>query len=76
MVRTAYLPVYRPREVDFASWSLVQGRPVQLVLLVGPDLEVVTAFYVMQKQADGTWRIDGCVLEPAAADGPQPPQRS
>ncbi len=45
MVRTAYLPVYRPREVRFRELALVQGEPVQLVLLVGPDLEVVNAFY-------------------------------
>jgi Domain of unknown function (DUF4864) len=62
MVRTAYLPVYRPREVRFDR--LVDGRvePVQTVLLVGPELEVVTAYYVMEKEADGSWRIDGCVL--------------
>ena len=29
-----------------AAWSRYQGEPVQLVLLVGPDLEVVTAYYV------------------------------
>jgi hypothetical protein len=42
-----------------------QGEPVQPVLLVGPDLEVVTAYYAMQKQPDGTWRINGCILAPA-----------
>ena len=35
------------------------------MLLVGPDFEVVTAYYVMQRQADGTWRINGCVLQAA-----------
>ncbi len=65
MVRTAYMPVYRPREVRFGD--LIEGspEPVQAVLLVGPKLEVVTAYYVMEKQADGAWRIDGCVLRAA-----------
>jgi len=66
MVRTGYMPVYRPREVRFQRLILHQGEPVQLVLLVGPDLEVVTAYYPMQKQPDGTWRINGCFLRPAA----------
>jgi hypothetical protein len=66
MVRTSYVPVYRPREVRFERLILHQDEPVQLVLLVGPDLEVVTAYYAMQKQPDGQWRINGCFLEPAA----------
>jgi hypothetical protein len=64
MVKTGYLPVYRPREVRFRDLIEDQSGPVQPVLLVGPELEVVTAYYVMQKQADGAWRIDGCVLRP------------
>jgi hypothetical protein len=66
MVKTSYLPVYRPREVRFERLILLQGEPVQPVLLVGPDLDVVTAYYAMQKQPDGSWRINGCVLGPAA----------
>ena len=66
MVRTGYMPVYRPREVRFQRLILHQGEPVQLVLLVGPDLEVVTAYYVMEKQPDGQWRINGCLLQPAS----------
>jgi hypothetical protein len=66
MVKTGYMAVYRPREVRFERLVSVQGEPVQLVLLVGPDLEVVTAFYAMQRQPDGSWRINGCVLQPAA----------
>lgn len=66
MVRTSYLPVYRPREVEFQDVIDVRGMPTQLVLLVGPDNEVVTAFYEMQLQADGTWRINGCILRPLA----------
>ncbi len=62
MVRTGYMPVYRPREVQFRALLEDRAEPVQPVLLVGPELEVVTAYYVMQRQADGTWRIDGCVL--------------
>jgi hypothetical protein len=66
MVKSSYLPVYRPREVQFRRLIEHDGEPVQLVLLVGPDFAVVTAYYIMQRQADGTWRINGCVLREAA----------
>lgn len=66
MVKAGYMPVYRPREVRFEQLVVVQGEPVQPVLLVGPELEVVTALYAMQQQPDGSWRINGCVLKPAA----------
>jgi hypothetical protein len=62
MVRTGYLPVYRPRDVEFGPVIEFQGQPTQLVLLVGPDLRVVTAYYLMEKQPQGEWRINGCVL--------------
>ncbi len=65
MVKTGYLPVYRPREVQFRALIEDRSEPVQPVLLVGPELDVVTAYYVMQRQADGLWRIDGCVLRRA-----------
>ena len=66
MVRTGYLPVYRPREVEFQGLIDFRGQPTQLVLLVGPENEVVTAYYMMERQRDGTWRINGCILRPAA----------
>jgi hypothetical protein len=66
MVKAAYLPVYRPREVQFRGLVELDGEPVQQVLLVGPDFVVVTAYYIMQQQADGAWRINGCVLRGAA----------
>jgi hypothetical protein len=63
MVRDGYQPVYRPRSVEFRDLILEQGRPTQRVLVVGPDGVPVVARYFMQRQPDGSWRIDGCVLE-------------
>jgi hypothetical protein len=62
MVRTAYPPVYRPREIEFRDLVEIDGRLTQRVLLVGPDGAVVVAHYFLQRQPDGSWRIDGCVL--------------
>lgn len=66
MVRGGYAPVYRPREVEFQDLADIDGVPTQRVLLVGPDGKVVVAHYLMQRQPDGTWRINGCVLKGAA----------
>ena len=62
MVRTAYEPVYRPSQVLFQEVVDLYGQPAQVVFLVGPDGEPVVAYYPMERQADGTWRIDGCIL--------------
>lgn len=67
MVRTGYRPVYRPREVEFGRVIDLQGKPTQVVTLVGPDGRVVAAYYQMERQPDGIWRIDGCVLREAPA---------
>jgi len=62
MVMSGYKPVYRPREVAFGEIGWLEGRPAQVVHLVGPDGQPVTAIYLMEKQSDGTWRIDGVYL--------------
>ena len=62
MVKTSYQPVYRPREVEFQDVIEVRGALTQLVLLVGPDNQVVTAFYEMEQQADGAWRASMAVF--------------
>jgi len=62
MVRQGYPQVYRPREVDFRDLLVAEGAPNQAVLVVGPDGKAAMAIYRMQKQPDGSWRIDGCAL--------------
>ena len=65
MVRTGYQPVYRPQEVEFRDLAVEQGSWAQRVLLVGPDGVPVIAHYLMQRQPDGSWLINGCILEKA-----------
>ncbi len=62
MVRNAYPPVYRPRQVEFAGIEPQDGDWVQAVELVGPDGDAQRALYTMQRGPDGAWRIAGCVL--------------
>lgn len=64
MVRTAYQPVYRPRQVVFRDLTTLGGQPTQAVLLVGPDGVPVLALYPMQQQPDGSWKTAVCYLVP------------
>jgi len=69
MVRSAYQPVYRSSSVEFRELGMVEGRLVQRVYMVGPDGVAVLADYEMQRQPDGTWRINGCSIERAPDQG-------
>ena len=62
MVQQAYPPVYRPRSFTFEQVDTVDARIIQRVLLIGPDGAPALAFYTMEREPDGTWRIDGCTL--------------
>ncbi len=62
VVQQGYQPVYRPRDVDFRDIVLFQGHPTQRVMVVGPDGVPVVAYYLMERQPDGRWLIDGCML--------------
>jgi ketosteroid isomerase-like protein len=62
MVQHSFAPVYRPRSVHMGEVVMRDGLLVQRVELVGPDGRDELALYTMEKQPDGTWRIDGCQL--------------
>ncbi|MGF1611725.1 MAG: DUF4864 domain-containing protein [Kiloniellales bacterium] len=59
MVRSGYAAVYRPREVEFRELRTSGSTVQQEVLFVGPDGKAVIAVYTMEKQPDGSWRING-----------------
>jgi len=62
MVKLAYPAIHRPRAVLFESLAISEV-PMQEVFLLAPDGNLVKAIYLMHKQTDGVWRIDGCFLE-------------
>jgi hypothetical protein len=62
MVRSGYEAVYRPRSTRFLEAFVLNGQVMQPLEVVAPDESVLVAFYLMERQADGTWRISGCVL--------------
>lgn len=62
MVTQAYQPVYRPRNVQFRDVTASEFGPTQEVFVVGPDGLSYLAYYTMERQPDGRWRISGCYL--------------
>ena len=64
MVRGQYQPVYRPQSMTFGALTDSAEGPQQRVYLVGPDGNRYVALYTLQRQSDGTWKINGCVLLP------------
>ncbi len=65
MVRSGYPQVYRPKTVEFEELSVEEIGPVQKVLVVGPDGVPVLMIYLMQRQPDGSWRINGVYMTQA-----------
>jgi len=65
MVKSGYTPVYRPRSVAFEKLLDTQYGPDQILKLIGPDGHAYTAHYIMQKQPDGSWMINGCYISRA-----------
>ena len=65
MVRQGYPSVYRPQSFEFQEVVEIEGRLVQDVLFVGPSGEVEIGSYLMERQPDGSWRINGVVMRKA-----------
>lgn len=65
MVKQGYPSVYRPQSFEFQEVVEIEGRFVQDVLFVGPSGEVEIGSYLMERQPDGTWRINGVVMRKA-----------
>jgi hypothetical protein len=63
MVAGGYAPVYRPRSFAFGPLAATGGGPLQRVFVVGPDGQAYIADYLMEREGDGSWRIDGVSIE-------------
>lgn len=63
MVKKGYTPVYRnTARVYGKTFEDGLGRPAMRVVLTGADGKRYEAVYSMEQQADGTWKIAGCVI--------------
>jgi hypothetical protein len=62
MVRSSYPAVYRPSSVLFDEPEVYDGSVIQTVRLTDAEGRAWLALYPMERQPDGTWRINGCQL--------------
>jgi hypothetical protein len=62
MVRSTYPVVYRRKTVQFEQPVVIDGTVIQPVRMTDTEGRAWLALYPMQRQADGSWRIDGCQL--------------
>lgn len=62
MVKRGYAPVVAPRSVTFGRLRETSRGPVQEVFLTDSGGTDWLALYTFEQQADGSWKIAGCVL--------------
>ncbi len=65
MVISGYPQVHCPRLVEFRELITFKGEIVQKVFFVGMRYDPILALYVMQRQPDGVWKINGVFMAPA-----------
>jgi len=62
MVQNAYAPVYRHRSFEFGEARVAGDEVAQRVHIVDANGEAWEALYTLERQADGSFKIIGCVL--------------
>ena len=63
MVKAGYPMVLRPAATAFFQPEAADGSVMQAVQLRGRDGRAWLATYELQRQPDGRWRINGCVVQ-------------
>jgi hypothetical protein len=62
IIKEKYEPVYRHRMALYSPPQIVLGKVYQAVRLTDLDSHVWVAIYLMHKDEEGIWKIDGCQL--------------
>ena len=62
MVRKSYQAVYRPRFSELLPIQRIEGNIVQPLAVIGPSGILETAFYIMEPQPRGGWKIGACII--------------
>jgi Domain of unknown function (DUF4864) len=62
MVQHSYAPVYRHRSFEFGEARVEGGKVAQRVHIVDANGEAWEALYTLEREADGSLKIIGCVL--------------
>jgi hypothetical protein len=62
MVQRSYAPVYRHRSFEFGESQAEGDEIAQRVHIIDADGQAWEALYTLERQADGSLKIIGCVL--------------
>lgn len=62
MIKDQYPAVYRNRLALFSQPERVDGHTMIIVRLTDSENSVWIAIYELMREADGTWKIEGCDL--------------
>jgi len=65
MVKSGYPAVYRHRSVQFGDEARDGDNIRQNVVFIDEDNRVWRGVYVLVREADGAWKIQGCALLPS-----------
>ena len=65
-VATQYLPLYSSKRVEFLGLAEEGTDAIQRLKVLGSDGKEYIAYYPMELQPDGSWKIGGCHVEPIA----------
>jgi hypothetical protein len=62
VIKQRFTPIYRHRHALFSEPEIIEGYALQVVQLIDHDNLVWIAIYEVEREADGTWKVDGCQL--------------
>jgi hypothetical protein len=62
VVRTTYRAVYRPANLSFLDLVVIGSDVVQQIHVTDHTGGLWVAYFSMQRQRDGSWRMNGCHL--------------
>jgi hypothetical protein len=62
VIKQRFTPIYRHRNAVFSEPEIIEGHALQVVQLIDHDNLVWIAIYEVEREADGTWKVDGCQL--------------
>jgi hypothetical protein len=62
LIREEYTPIYRSRHPIFSAPEVIAGDTIQVVRITDETNHVWVALFRMERDADRSWKIDGCEL--------------
>jgi hypothetical protein len=62
VIKRQFTPIYRHRDALFSEPEIIGEHALQVVQLTDHDNLVWIAIYQVEREPDGTWKVDGCQL--------------